>query len=144
MARAVVVALDSLGLETRKSSGGIKQQFTTLSILALKDAIGYDGEMETFIKFLGQNYHGEIGIPKPSALSIERSKETTLSMKTDARNVEKWAKTKRTIDRIKMSVSNFMERLPLEDDAKPMVANAVPTTFVAIQNENCTVNGKSC
>lgn len=143
-ARAMIAALDSLGLETRKSSGGDKLQFTTLSILALKDALGYDGEMETFIRFLGQNYHGKIGIPKPSALSIERSKENTLSLKTDSRNVEKWAKTKRTIDRIKMGISNFMDGLPLDDNAKPMVGNVVPTTLVAIQNENCVVSVKSC
>ena len=143
-ARAVVTALDSLGLGTRKSSGGDKLQFTTLSILALKDALGYDGEMETFIKFLGQNYCGEVGIPKPSALSIERSKENALSLKTDARNVEKWAKMKRTIDKIKMNVDDFIERLPLDDDAKPIVANAVPTTLVAIQNESCMVSVKSC
>ena len=108
VARQVVMALDCLELETRGGKSSPRKQFTSLSILTLKDKIGYDGEMATFIKYLHLNYHGEFDFPKPSALSIKRHNENVLSMKTDARSIEKWTKDNSIINRIGYNIDKLI------------------------------------
>ena len=108
MAKQVVMTLDSLGLETRKSKSSVKMQFTSMSILALMNKIGFQGEMVTFIKYLNQNYKGDNDFPKPSALSSEKSKENIWSSSTKREDKEKWAKMTPIINRIKANIDRVI------------------------------------
>lgn len=108
-AKNTVMALDSLNLETRQQRDSDKRQFTTKAIIALKEQLGYDRAMETFVAYLKQNYHGDIGFPKPSALSTEKGNEFKWASRSDLASQEKWKKAKACLDNMKRSIRIFME-----------------------------------
>lgn len=59
-AKNTAMALDSLNLKTRQQRDSDKRQFNTKAIIALKEQLGYDGAMETFVAYLKQNYHATL------------------------------------------------------------------------------------
>lgn len=108
-AKNTAMALDSLNLKTRQQRDSDKRQFNTKAIIALKEQLGYDGAMETFVAYLKQNYHGDIGFPKPSALSTEKGKEYKLANMSDLASQEKWKKAKLGLDSMKRNIRAFIE-----------------------------------
>lgn len=108
-AKNTAMALDSLNLKTRQQRDSDKRQFNTKAIIALKEQLGYDGAMETFVAYLKQNYHGDIGFPKPSALSTEKGKEYKLANMSDLASQEKWKKAKLGLDSMKQNIRAFIE-----------------------------------
>lgn len=108
-------ALDKLNLESRLSASTGKRQFTTKTVIALKDQFGYEGAMEGFVAYLKQNYQGNLDFPKASALSTEKGNEYKLANKSDLESKRKWEKVKRVLDTMKRNIQIYMEGNRLDE-----------------------------
>lgn len=65
----VAKALDFIITKTRKVIHSTDRQFTTRSLVCLKEQLGYEGSMGTFINFLKKHYKGTNSFPDISAFS---------------------------------------------------------------------------
>lgn len=65
----VAKALDFIITKTRKVNHSTDRQFTTRSLVCLKEQLGYEGSIGTFINFLKKHYKGTNSFPDISAFS---------------------------------------------------------------------------
>lgn len=74
----VAKALDIIITKTRKVNHSNNRQFTTRSLVCLKEQLGYEGSMGTFINFLKKHYKGAISFPDISAFSKDSERMQNL------------------------------------------------------------------
>lgn len=65
----VAKALDIIITKTRKMNHSNNRQFTTRSLVCLKEQLGYEGNIGAFINFLKKHYMGDTAFPDISAFS---------------------------------------------------------------------------
>lgn len=75
----VAKALDIIITKTRKVNHSNNRQFTTRSLVCLKEQLGYEGSMGTFINFLKKHYKGTNSFPDISAFSKDSERMQNLA-----------------------------------------------------------------
>lgn len=66
--------LDGIIVKTRKVNHSDNRQFATRCIVYLKEQLGYDGTMSSFLTFLESHYEGKCCFPDLSAFSVDSKK----------------------------------------------------------------------
>lgn len=74
----VAQALNLIITKTRKVNHSNNRQFTTRCLVCLKEQLGYEGSMGTFINFLKKHYKGTISFPDISAFSKDSERMQNL------------------------------------------------------------------